>query len=224
MNHVFKKQKKTTLAQQARRTIRKAIESGKLKPGEKIAEPKLARQMGISRFPIREALRSLEKEGLVTSESYKGTYVSQTSERDIYELYSLRELLEDFALLLLMADLNDSKVKVLESVLASMKQAARAQNHEKILLEDFNFHRKICELSGHNKLLTVWLNLKRQIMAFLALEKPLFSTPNDYVATHDPVMKAIKSGETEKARKALKQHLDLAYNNLVQRIKQRRAS
>jgi DNA-binding GntR family transcriptional regulator len=150
--------------------------------------------------------------------------VSQTSEKDIYELYSLRQLLEDFALNLLMADLNDRKIKALESVLSAMKKAARAKNHEVVLIEDFNFHRKICELSGHDKLLTVWMNLKRQIVAFLALEKPLFNSPDDYVATHDPVMQAIKSGETEKAREALKQHLDLAYINLVRKIRQRRAS
>jgi DNA-binding transcriptional regulator YhcF (GntR family) len=75
---------------QALKEIREAIRKGKLKPGDRLVEMQLAEEMHISRFPIREALRYLEKEGLVETKPFKGTYVAKLTERDMEELYSLR--------------------------------------------------------------------------------------------------------------------------------------
>ena len=83
MPSVFSKQKRATLTDQALRQIREAIRSGKLKPGDRLVEAQLAQEMHISRFPIREALRSLEKEGLVHTEPFKGSYVAQLTEKDM---------------------------------------------------------------------------------------------------------------------------------------------
>jgi DNA-binding GntR family transcriptional regulator len=77
MTTIFEKQKRETLVDMALRDIRTAIRTGKLKPGDRIVETRLAEKMNISRFPIREALRYLEKEGLVRTSSFKGTYVSE---------------------------------------------------------------------------------------------------------------------------------------------------
>lgn len=77
MTTIFEKQKRETLVDMALRDIRTAIRTGKLKPGDRIVETRLAEEMNISRFPIREALRYLEKEGLVRTSSFKGTYVSE---------------------------------------------------------------------------------------------------------------------------------------------------
>ena len=83
MPPVFSKQKRATLTDQALRQIREAIRSGKLKPGDRLVEAQLAQEMHISRFPIREALRYLEKEGLVHTEPFKGSYVAQLTEKDM---------------------------------------------------------------------------------------------------------------------------------------------
>ena len=86
MPPVFTRQKRATLTDQALKEIRDAIRSGKLKPGEHLVEMQLAEEMQISRFPIREALRYLEKEGLVETEAFKGTHVAQFTEKDMEEL------------------------------------------------------------------------------------------------------------------------------------------
>jgi DNA-binding GntR family transcriptional regulator len=104
---VFSKQKRATLTDQALRQIREAIRSGKLKPGDRLLETQLAEEMHISRFPIREALRYLEKEGLVQTEPFKGTYVAQLTEKDMEELYSLRSAIEELAVRILIKTIDD---------------------------------------------------------------------------------------------------------------------
>ena len=81
---IFQKQKRTTLTEMALKEIRNAIQSRKLKPGDRIIEADLARQMGISRFPIREAIRCLEKERVVKTIPFEGTYVSRFDEDVLY--------------------------------------------------------------------------------------------------------------------------------------------
>ena len=97
MPPVFSRQKRSTLMDRAFQQIREAIRSGKLKPGDRLVESQLAEEMQISRFPIREALRYLEKEGLVKTKPFKGTYVAQLTEKDMEELYSLRSAIEELA-------------------------------------------------------------------------------------------------------------------------------
>jgi DNA-binding GntR family transcriptional regulator len=92
---------------QALKEIREAIRKGKLKPGDRLVEMQLAEEMHISRFPIREALRYLEKEGLVETKPFKGTYVAKLTERDMEELYSLRSAIEEFAVRILIKDIDD---------------------------------------------------------------------------------------------------------------------
>ena len=83
MARVFSKQKRSTLMNKALQEIREAIRKGRLKAGDRLIETQLAEEMQISRFPIREALRYLEKEGLVETKPFKGTYVAQLTEKDI---------------------------------------------------------------------------------------------------------------------------------------------
>src|SRR5512143_3710958 len=90
-------EKHLTLRERILETIRDAITSGKLKPGEKVAEPELAERMGISRTPIREAFRQLESEGYLTVIPRKGAVVISFSERDIEEFYAIKSILEGYA-------------------------------------------------------------------------------------------------------------------------------
>ncbi len=93
------------------RAIREAIRNGKLKPGQRLIETQLAEEMQISRFPIREALRYLEKEGLVETKPFKGTYVAQLTEQDIGKLYSFRSALEELAVRILIENINPKKTR-----------------------------------------------------------------------------------------------------------------
>ena len=210
MPPVFSKQQRATLTDQALKEIRDAIRSGKLKPGQHLVEMQLAEEMQISRFPIREALRYLEKEGLVETEPFKGTHVAQFTERDMEELYSLRSSLEELAVRILIENLDEKKIKKLETVIQSMQKASQTGNLDQMIFEDLRFHQTICELSGHRKLLEVWRTLESQLQVFLTIEKDFFETAYQYVSTHDPIMGAIKNRDIKRAERAIREHLELA--------------
>jgi len=211
---MFKVEKRTTFKDRALSQIRDAIRKGWLKPGERLNEGKLANDMGISRFPIREAIRSLEKEGLVTTVPFKGTFVNELNEKDLDELYSLRLLLETHAIELLIKNITDEKIAELESILNDM-QTGLTHEKEDLISEDLKFHKKICELSNHGKLLEVWKNLSSQIRAFLAVEQ--YSHDNiDYLYdSHKVILDAIRAKDKPRAQKRLRENI----NNGIQRIK-----
>ena len=170
-------------------------------------EARLAREMGMSKFPIREAIRYLEREGLVVAFPFKGTYVSNFDERDIEELYTLRSALEELAIRILMGKLDEEKIGKLDSVLAEMQKAAREEKVDKVISEDMRFHRTICELSGHRKLLEMWITLEDQTKSFIAREEYFYGRSNQLVETHYPVLEAIKSGDSELVEKCIREHL-----------------
>jgi DNA-binding GntR family transcriptional regulator len=166
--------------------------------------------MQISRFPIREALRYLEKEGLVETTPFKGTHVARSTEKDMEELYSLRSSLEELAVRILIENLDEKKIKKLETIIQSMQKASQTGNLDQMISEDLRFHQTICELSGHRKLLVVWRTLESQLQVFLNIEKDFFETTYQYVSTHNPIMEAIKNRNIETAEKAIREHLGLA--------------
>ena len=210
MPPVFSKQQRATLTDQALKEIRDAIRSGKLKPGQRLIEMQLAEEMQISRFPIREALRYLEKEGLVVTKPFRGTHVAQFTEKDMEELYSLRSSLEELAVRILIENLDEKKINKLEKIIQSMQKASQTGNLDQMIFEDLRFHQTICELSGHRKLLEVWRTLESQLQVFLTIEKDFFETAYQYVSTHDPIMEAIKLRNIKTAEKSIREHLELA--------------
>ena len=210
MARVFSKQKRPTLMSQALQEIREAIRKGKLKPGDRLVEMQLAKEMHISRFPIREALRYLEKEGLVETKPFKGTYVAQLTERDMEELYSLRSAIEAFAIRTLIKHIDAEKIKKFETIFQSMQQASKNEDLDKLISEDFRFHQTICELSDHRKLLEVWLTLENQLRVFLTIEKQLFGNSAQFVKSHIPILEAIQERKIRPAQKAIRDHLDWA--------------
>jgi DNA-binding GntR family transcriptional regulator len=210
MPPVFTRKKRATLTDQALKEIREAIRCGKLKPGDRLIEMQLAEEMQISRFPIREALRYLEKEGLVETKPFKGSQVAQFTEKDMEELYSLRSSLEELAVRILIEDLDEEKIKELETIIQSMQKASLDGNLDQMISEDLRFHQTICELSGHRKLLEIWRTLESQLQVFLTIEKDFFETAYQYVSTHDPIMEAIRHRNIKKAEKAIREHLELS--------------
>ena len=217
---IFQKQERTTLKMVALKQIKEALQSGKLKSGDRIVEAELAREMGISRFPIREAISSLEKEGLVVTLPFKGTYVSQFDEKDLEELYTLRSALEELAIRLLMQKISSKEIKKLDSVLKAMEQATHKR---KVVLisEDMRFHRTICELSGHRRLFDMWLTLQDQLRSFIALEEHSYEEADQLLKTHYPIMEAIKKGDSSLAEKCIRDHIADALG-IIGRVLQKR--
>jgi DNA-binding GntR family transcriptional regulator len=207
MSAIFHKEERSTLMNQALIQIQNAIKSGQLKPGERIVEAALAKEMQISRFPIREALRQLEKDGLVETVPFKGTTVAQFNEKDLEDLYSVREALEKLAIQTLIQNLDDIKLKRLGVVIEAMQKAIQDKNAQKLVEGDLRFHQMLCELSGNRKLLQAWKTIEGQLRIFIALEEFQYNTFDQFLKGHQAVMKAIKKKDTDQAQKILSTHL-----------------
>jgi len=207
MVRLFRKQERVTLKSQVLKEIKRAIQTGKLRPGDRIVESQLAEEMGISKFPVREAIRYLEKEGLVVTIPFKGTYVSEFDERDVDELYVVRGALEELAIRLCVSRIDEAKIKRLDAILAEMQRAADDHNFEKMVSADMRFHHTIFEYSGNRRLLQLWITLEDQIKSFIALEEYFYERPQELVETHYPVLEAIRKADSGLAQDAIRKHL-----------------
>jgi DNA-binding GntR family transcriptional regulator len=209
MTKIFEKQEKTTLKSSALKEIKRAILSGKLKPGDRLVETQLAKDMGISKFPIREAIGQLERLGFVSTVPYKGSCVSTFSERDMEELYTLRSALESLAVRILMSKLNEVTIEKLISIVEKMQKAADKEKLEEVINEDIRFHQTICELSGHRKLLEMWMMLQDQIKYFITMEEYFNDQSNVLVEPHYRILEALKGGDNQLLEKSINDHLML---------------
>ncbi|MBF0528227.1 MAG: GntR family transcriptional regulator [Deltaproteobacteria bacterium] len=217
MDEIFARKQRLTLMAQALEEIRNAIVSGKLKPGDRLVETALAEQLHMSRFPIREAIRTLEKEGLVETTPFKGTHVVKLHEKDMEELYALRGAIESLALQLLIRDLTNAKIDKIESIINSMELALEQGKISEVISGDLHFHRTICELSGNRRLFEIWNTLENHLHWFLTVEKNIYEPGDHFVATHYPVLEAIKQKDPELAVARIKSHLDDAIQQLKSR-------
>lgn len=211
MAGVFKKQTRSTLTQLAQESIRQAIEEGRLRPGQRIIEAKLSEEMQISRFPIREALRYLEKEGLVVTEPFKGVRVAEITLKDVHELLTLRSALEELAARLTAQAMDEGMRAELEERFQALEKAAGDGDEEALVAADTAFHQAICRLSGHGRLLDSWTGLETQIRTFIHLERPHWRD-DDFVATHRPILDALVAGDAPRAELAVREHIVLITN------------
>jgi DNA-binding GntR family transcriptional regulator len=224
MEAILKKQTRPTLMIQALTHIRKAILEGKLKPGDRLVENNLAEQMQISRFPIREALRYLEKEGLVENLPFKGTYVAMFTEKDMEEVFSLRGAIEALALQIMTNRIDDKKLATLTMIIRDMETSAHDGDNTKVVSHDLRFHRTICEMTDHRKLFSFWETLEHHIYMFLTIEKEVYNPPERYVKTHYSILEALKKKDSELAIARLRIHLEDAMTQIRNGFWARRAA
>ena len=218
MGTIFKAEKRSILVEQVANQIRNAIKNGKLKPGDRLIETDLASDMQIGRNAVREAIRYLEKEGLVTTMPFKGAHVTEFTEKDLGDLCALRMALEELAIKTLIKNLDDEKINRLETVVDEMKQVAQNADVEAIIEADLGFHRAICELSGNRRLLEAWLNLSHQLSAFIALKDKFYDedTPETNLELHYPVFEAIKNHDEDLAVRQMKEVITRGYKKATQ--------
>lgn len=202
--------KKFSLADSIADELRKSIISGRLSPNTRLYEKDLAKQLGVSRGPVREALRLLEGEGLIVSSIGHGSFVNSFSERKISELYSVRIILEQEAIRLATRKADPNQLEALEEILNSMSIAAREGNLNKVIDIDLDFHKKIWEISDHNLLQQLLLSLSSQIRTYLAVQTILYQDLVDGISDHQDILLSIKNGDEEKSSYLLKQHLSKA--------------
>lgn len=187
--------------------LREAIITGEIKPGQQLVETELATSLGVSRAPLREALQILSAEGLAETVPYHGTTVRRLTKADIEELYSLRSVLETFAVQRILEQHDPQQAILLRQCFEKMLAAAEAGDLKHVNQIDREFHDLLIELSGHSLLLTSWSVVSMRVRQVMALLNRRNSNLKQIAYNHVPIIEAIESGDVETAVQLIEKHV-----------------
>ena len=196
-------------------SLRNAIREGVLKPGERIMEIQLAEELGVSRTPVREAIRKLELEGYVVMMPRRGTYVASMSIRDINEIFEIRTALESLSNGLAADHITDEELEHLQRLLVITGGYIKEGNIEKIVETDIEFHDLMYHAARNQRLVGIISNLRDQLTRFRTLS---MSYPGRLEATleeHKLIVEAIASGDKRAASKAAERHMENSEKTLL---------
>ena len=144
-------------------TLRQAILRGELKPGERLMEIQLANKLGVSRTPIREAIRKLELEGLVLMIPRKGAEVARMTLKDMEDVLEVREALDELAAKIACKKISDEQLAKLKTIRDEFKKSMDSGDVKKIAEEDVKFHDAIYEATDNAKLVSMMNNIREQM-------------------------------------------------------------
>jgi DNA-binding GntR family transcriptional regulator len=209
------------LRQQVYDSIVNALLAGKLEPGVRLRESQIARQMGISQAPVREAFRQLEEQGILVSYRNRGTFIISLDENDANELYTLRITLETLAVHLATTVLSEADIKKLDTLSHEIDRATLNAQNFLITQQDIEFHRLIWERSGNNRLFNILQHIQLQVALSMAYINKFYNATtgsNQSHVSHDSIVQSLRNRDTETAEEAMKQHLLAAKKELLKGI------
>jgi DNA-binding GntR family transcriptional regulator len=191
---VFARIEQRSVQQEVVDVIRQAIVTGKLELGQHLAEAALSEQMEVSRIPIREALRQLEQEGLVTRYNNRGCFVTDFSDEDVREVFSLRSALECMAIEWATPRITADDIAVLRGMIEEQRRTALAHDFAGLAHLDMRFHEYICIKTQHSRLLKEWYSLHAQCQMLLNRRFQALSayTPETVSTDHTHILDAIE--------------------------------
>jgi DNA-binding GntR family transcriptional regulator len=206
---------RSNLALDVATRLRDLMARGDLPPGTHLVESEVAQKLGISRGPLREALRILETEGLVRSFPGRGSYVAEISAKDVQEIYSLRAILEEEALRLAIQKATADDISGLEATLHSMFAAAEMGDYAEVLDRDLEFHMRIWKVAGHQRLEGFLREIGAQAKMYIAVQTSLYDDLAAGISDHRVLLEALKKRDLELATRTLREHLRVASETLL---------
>jgi DNA-binding GntR family transcriptional regulator len=195
------------LRHEVRNHLRNLIFDGTLQPGDRIVESRLARELGISQTPVREALRELEQMGLVVSYPNRGSSVRQVEPRDADEMYTLRAHLEAMAIRLAASRMTGDDLDTLESLIDGMIAAGEDGDADRLTELDTRFHEFICECSGHGLLLRTWKGISPLNWTMMTVIRLKDRNLRELAERHRPIVAALRARDPEAAERAIREHV-----------------
>lgn len=205
--HRFQPPPARSLRQVVLAEIRQAILQGKLRPGDRLVEGDIAAQMGVSRGPVREALRQLEQDGLVVSHPYKETIVAETTDEEIVEvLLPIRVVLERYAARRAVPDLSAADVAALEAVVEEMQAAAGRQDLPLLVEKDLEFHQRLVELADHAQVSQIWSSIAGRIRAHF-YRSGAYLDLHGVAAEHAELLPLLRRGDLDELLPLLERHI-----------------
>ena len=199
--------------------LRDAIRRGILEPGERLMEVQLAEELGISRTPVREAIRKLEQEGYVIMMPRRGTYVSSVSVHDVKEIFEIRSALESLSTGLAAIRIEPEELEKLRALLAELEGHIERKDIDKIVATDVEFHGLLYQVSRNDRLVAIISNLKEQLARFRTLSMSYPGRLQETLEEHRAMVEAIAAGDVEAARDAAERHMERAEETLLKAMR-----
>jgi len=190
------------------KTLRQAILTGELKPGERLMEIHLANRLGVSRTPIREAIRKLELEGLVTMIPRRGAEVAQITVKNLKDVLEVRKALDALAIELACERITDEELVALEEACIKFEEATLTKDARLIAKEDVELHHIIVKASRNDKLDQMVNNLAEQMYRYRFEHVKDAAQHQRLIEEHKIILESLRSKNNNKASEAVKIHID----------------
>ena len=181
--------------------IRTMVLSGQLAPGERLIEERLTEELGISRPPLREALRLLQQEGLIETRPRRGSVVTTMTDQDVFEIMTLRSAYERLAVELSVPVQDATRLEPCRRALERMEECAAMEDRGALVEAAYAFHASIVALAGHRRLNESYAAVHRQVL--LCMARNLYTREHEYedlpthVARHRQLLEVIETGDLD---------------------------
>jgi len=202
------------LAQEAAKRIREMIRKGALKKGDRILEAPMCQAMGVSRTPLREALRILSSEGLIELIPNRGAYVAQPSIKDIGEMFYVMSILEGTCARVCVEKMDDEGLRRLDDLYRKLEQHCQAEDREKYMAVNHSFHSLVQELAGNSVLSEVIDALRQKILLYRYRQIYQPNRLKESMQEHRDLQQAFRERNPEAAERFMQDHLTRQFNAL----------
>ncbi len=202
--------------------LREAITTGILKPGERLMEIQMAEELGVSRTPVREAIRRLELEGFLVMVPRRGTYVSDLSIKDINEVFEIRTALDVLAAGLAAERITEEELEQMERLLVTIGEYIDNGQADKIVDADTEFHDVLYRASRNDRLVGIISNLREQITRFRSISMAYPGRLKNTLEEHRRLVEAIAQRDPELAQQYAREHMENAEQTLLNDLNERR--
>jgi DNA-binding GntR family transcriptional regulator len=198
-----------SIADLAKGHIQVWIIKGEYQPGQQLKEEEIAARLDISRPPVREAFKMLEAEGLVIRRPRRGVFVTEMTEKDVWEAYTLKAALYEMAMELAMNTISKSQIQELEAVVRRMENCVQAEPVDLLGYQEYhrNFHNQIMVVSGHDRLKKISASIHNQVSRFSYKSLQNRNHLDSSVRYHRQILDAIKDKDSALACKLMKEHV-----------------
>lgn len=203
-------------------SLREAIIQGRLRPGERLMEIQLAEEMGVSRTPVREAIRKLELEGFVVMVPRKGAYVAGISVKDIVDIFEVRAALEGLAAGLAAERITEEEMDQLERSIHKINVSAE-EDLQAVVEGDTAFHALIYKSSRNQRLEQIIINLHEQINRFRVTSLSQPGRLKIALDEHTKIVESISDRNVEESQKLATEHIENAEQSLLNALREEEA-
>lgn len=196
-------------------TLRQAILRGELKPGERLMEIHLAQKLGVSRTPVREAIRKLELEGLVRMIPRKGAVVAEITISDLEDVLEVRMALEELAVKLACRMLTPEQIEQIGALADEFEQTLYGEDVGACAQADMRFHEAIYEATGNGRLVQILNNLREQMYRYRMEYLKDRDAHQQLVQEHAEILEALAAGDVDRALEASGRHIERQKEHII---------